>query len=108
MRKLIFIGFIAVGAAVGMFVAFDGDWGLRIVMTIIGAVSGAAVGGGLTGMGSGEAAGRHATLVRHPSGTGMSLDEIARNYWRDEGHAPFSKPPNAEPDRHMLDPDRVG
>jgi hypothetical protein len=107
MRKPIFIGFIVVGAAVGMLVVIDGDWGLRVVMTIIGAVSGTAIGGVLTGMGKKRGFDRMPTALSGPFGLGTSSDDLARNFWRDEGHAPFSKPPRAEPDRHMFDPDRL-
>jgi hypothetical protein len=107
MRKPIFIGFIVVGAAVGMLVAIDGDWGLRIVMMVIGAVVGAAVGGVLTRMGGQSRPGHRATFLSGSYGSGTSPDELAENYWRDQGHAPFTKPPRAEPDRHMFDPDRL-
>ena len=48
MRKAIFFGFIAAGAAAGLIAALHGDWGLRLVMMIIGAVIGAAIGGAMT------------------------------------------------------------
>jgi hypothetical protein len=29
-------------------------------------------------------------------GQGTTPEDLARNYWRDRGHAPFMKPPDAE------------
>lgn len=105
MRKAIFIGFIMLGAALGMFAALDGGWGLRIVMTLFGALVGTAIGGGLSRLGSGR------RLIRFDGraipGLGTSSEDLAANYWRDKGHPPFTKPSSAEPDRHMFDPDRL-
>ena len=106
MRKAIFFGFIAVGAAAGLIAAFNGDWGLRLVMMAIGAVIGAAIGGAVTRVGK-------RPPIRVPSdleqsyGQGTSAEDRDRNYWRDRGHPPFMKPPSGVPDRHMFDPDRL-
>ena len=105
MRKAIFIGFIMLGAALGMFAALDGDWGLRIVMTLFGALAGTAIGGGLSRIGSGRSSIRFDE--RAIPGLGTSSEDLAANYWRDKGHPPFMKPSSAEPDRHMFDPDRL-
>ena len=47
MRKLIFISFIVLGAAVGLFSALQDDWGLKAVMMTIGALVGTELGGAL-------------------------------------------------------------
>ena len=100
MRKLIFISFIVLGAAVGLFSALNDDWGVRAVMMTIGAVVGTVLGGALT------ITGRRGRTRGSVEPDDAPLEELDRNYWRDKGHPPFMKPPNAEPDRHMFDPDR--
>jgi membrane protein implicated in regulation of membrane protease activity len=106
MRKAIFFGFIAAGAAAGLLAALNDDWGLRLVMMAIGAVVGAAIGGAATRVGK-------RPPIRVPAGLdqsygqGTSAEDRDRNYWRDQGHPPFMKPPSAEPDRHMFNPDRI-
>ena len=47
MRKLIFIIFVVLGAVVGLISAAMDDWATRAVMMGVGALFGAAVGGGL-------------------------------------------------------------
>jgi hypothetical protein len=45
MRKLVFIGFVLMGALVGLFSAAKADWGTRLVMMGVGALFGAPIGG---------------------------------------------------------------
>ena len=52
MRKLIFIGFIVLGALIGLVSAVNSDWETHLVMMSVGALVGTAIGGGLTRMGS--------------------------------------------------------
>ncbi|MDZ7855950.1 hypothetical protein [Sphaerotilus sp.] len=104
MRKLIFISFIVLGAAVGLFSALHDDWGVKAVMMTIGAVVGTVLGGALTGMGRRSRARR--SVEPEDAFDGTPLEELDRNYWRDKGHPPFMKPSNAELDHHMFDPDR--
>jgi hypothetical protein len=106
MRKLIFIGFIVAGSAVGLLSTLGDGWGLRVVMMTIGAVVGAAIGGALTRVGKRPTTLRHVG-VDEPYGQGMSAEDRDRNYWRDKGNPPFMKPPSAEPDRRMFDLDRL-
>lgn len=40
------------------------------------------------------------------AGSDMIGREAAFNYWRDEGHLPFTKPPRPEHGSHMLDADK--
>lgn len=56
MRKAMFFIFVVVGAAVGLASALTDDWGVKAVMMTIGAVTGAALGGAISG--SRPAAGR--------------------------------------------------
>jgi hypothetical protein len=107
MRKLIFIGFIALGALIGLLSAAKDDWATRAVMMGLGALVGAAIGGGLTRMGSRQLP-RQSSWLDEPHGQGSPEDELVRNYWRDRGHPPFMKPPDAVPDKHVFDPDKLG
>jgi hypothetical protein len=107
MRKLIFIGFILLGTLIGLVTVVKSDWETRLVMMAVGALVGTAIGGGLTRMGS-KRLPRGSSWLDQPHGQGMPEDELVRNYWRDRGHTPFMKPPEAVPDKHMFDPDRLG
>ena len=102
MRKVIFIFFIVTGATVGVFSAWDGDWGLRVVMMTLGAVVGIVIGGGLARMG------RKAKLTWKDEnvipGLGTTTEDLAANFWRDKGHPPFMKPPKGEHGRRVFDP----
>ncbi len=47
MRKFIFIGFIVLGAALGLFAAMNESVGVQVVMAAVGTVAGVAIGGAL-------------------------------------------------------------
>jgi hypothetical protein len=107
MRKLIFIGIVAVGALVGLLSAAHDDWATRMVMSAVGALFAAPIGAVLTR--------RPKPKVVAPAwdesleaGAITSPKALAANYWRDKGHPPFMKPQEAEPDKHMFDPDKLG
>ena len=105
MRKLVFISFIVLGAAVGLFSALQDNWGVKAVMMTIGSVVGIVLGGALTS--TGRRSRSPQTFESDDAyGQGTTAKDRDRNYWRDKGHPPFMKPPNAEPDHHMFDPDR--
>lgn len=106
MRKGVFFIFVVVGAAVGLISALTDVWGVRAVMMTIGAVVGAAIGGPLTRFGA-RSKPREPAGLDESHGQGTSAEDRDRNYWRDKGYPPFMKPPSAEPDRHMYDPDRL-
>jgi len=107
MRKLIFIGFIALGALIGLLSAANSDWATRVVMMGVAALVGTAIGGGLMRIGS-KPLPKESSWLDQPHGEGTPEDELVRNYWRDRGHAPFMNPPEVAPDKHMFDPDRLG
>lgn len=104
MRKIIFIGFIVFGAAMGMAAALGDGAGLKLVFACVGAVVGAAVGGALTNIGR-----QRGRSTIHDDGTDGLVavqDEQARNYWLDRGrptaspglpHADDSDPHSREP-----------
>lgn len=91
MRKLIFIGFIVAGSAVGLLSTLGDGWGIRLFMMSLGAFVGMAAGGALSRIGRG---GRpmpyHDDTLR---GLCTTSDDLMENYWRDEGHPQFMKPP---------------
>ena len=107
MRKLIFIGVIVLGALVGLLSSAKADWGTRFVMMGVGALFGAPIGGALASKGRKER--QRLEWYENPlHGMGTTPKDLAANYWRDRGHPPFMKPSEAEPDKHMFDPDRLG
>lgn len=106
-RKLVFISFVALGALVGLISAANDDWPTRAVMMGIGALFGAPIGAVLARIGK-----QRQRLFDWDddlrAGAGTSPRSLAANYWRDKGHPPFAKPPEAEADAHMFDPDKLG
>lgn len=106
-RKLLFIGVVALGALVGLLASAKDDWATRIVMIGIGALFGAPLGAVFAGRGK---------QVRHEDtddesdlpGTSTSPKDLSANYWRDKGHPPLMKPTDVQPDMHMFDPDKLG
>jgi hypothetical protein len=106
MRKLIFIGFIALGALIGLLSAAKDDWATRAVMMGIGAIFGAPIGAALASIG----------MKRSPlkwekdeiPGMGVTSEDLAANYWRDKGYPPFMKPPEVEQDARVHDQHKLG
>lgn len=110
MRKAVFIFFLSLGIAVGAMATKGDDWGLSAVMMGVGALFGAAVGGCLASIGKRQRGLplRTEEEIDPVPGMGTSSRDLAANYWRDKGSPPFTRLPDAEPDRHMFDPDKVG
>lgn len=109
MRKAIFTFFLLVGIGCGLLSAWDDDWGMRIVMISVGAIFGSAVGAGISRIGTTR--GERMLEVDEElepvaGGLGTSSRDLAANYWRDEGHMPYMKPPRPENGTHMLDADK--
>lgn len=106
MRKLAFLGFIALGALIGLLSAAKDDWATRAVMMGIGALFGAPIGAALANTGK----------KRPPMkwekdeipGMGVTSEDLAANYWRDKGHPPLIKPPEVEPDARTHDHHKFG
>ncbi|MBI2752341.1 MAG: hypothetical protein HYX46_02335 [Betaproteobacteria bacterium] len=92
MRKLIFYGFIVAGMVLGLVLAASASWGPRIVVMLFGALAGTAIGGALSGIG------RRGPHVRDETlrGLGTTTEDLMDNYWRDEGHPQFMKPPSTD------------
>lgn len=109
MRKAIFTFFLLLGIGCGLLSAWNDDWGMRIVMIAVGAMFGFAVGGGISRIGTN----RHERMLEIDEelepvagGLGTSSRDLAANYWRDEGHMPYMKPPRPEHGTHMFDADK--
>jgi len=81
MRKAILISFVVGGAVVGVLAAIGQTIGVKLVLGIIGAVAGIAIGGAIAGI-----------ARRRPALTAIDVqavdpihDERERNYWLDRG-----------------------
>ena len=96
MRKLIFIGIVVVGALVGLLAGADDEWATRAVLGAVGALFGAALGGAVIRLGRSKKA---LPWASDPiPGMGVTSEDLAANFWRDKGHPPFMKPPEADSD----------
>jgi len=83
MRKTLFVIFILLGSAIGVFAALNESTGFKIVQGSIGAVVGAAVGGAFAGIGRRRS--RSHAQCNETDGLTVVQDEQARNYWLDRG-----------------------
>lgn len=107
MRGLIFISIVAIGALAGLLSASDNDWSTRTVMAFVGVLFTAPVAAVLTRRSKPND--DLAAWVDLPEpGPAASPKALVSNYWRDKGHAPFTKPSEADPDEHMFDPEKLG
>ena len=107
MRKFIFIGFIALGTLLGLATGVNSDWNTRFVMMCVGALFGAPIGGALASIGRKES--QCLKWDDNPlPGNGTSSRDLAANYWRDEGHPPFSKPTENEDEIRRWDRNSLG
>lgn len=100
MRKAIFITFVLAGTLVGLLAAAKDEWETRVIMMGVGALFGSAIGGALSRPGKRKPAVRRERNVI--PGTGVTSEDLAANYWRDRGHAPFMKPPDASKDGNAI------
>ena len=104
MRKTIFIGFIVLGAALGLFSAMTESIGLQIVMGSVGAVAGVAIGGGLAGIGRRRQQGRPRN-DEEATDLERAQQEQVKNYWLDRGRltaAPgLPNPDDTDPHRRQ-------
>ena len=104
MRETIFFSFIVLGTALGLLASLPEEWPTRIVVMFLGALVGTAIGGGLSRVCRQRSDG---TVAETPPGDGTASKDLAANFWRDRGNAPYMKPPSAEPGRKMFDPDQL-
>ena len=106
MRKAMFFIFVVVGAAAGLASALTDDWGVKAVMMTIGAVTGAAIGGAISGI---TARGRKKLQFDSEAlpGLGTTPTDMMDNYWRDKGRPPLTSALEPEHGRHQFDPDKL-
>lgn len=107
MRKLIFFGIVVIGALIGLLSAAGDEWTTRTVMALIGVLFATPIAAVLTKQPKAKL-GLKAWDDSSEVGTATSPRALTANYWRDKGHPPFMKPSDAEPDRHMFDPEKLG
>lgn len=104
MRKTIFIGFIVLGAALGLFCAMTDSIGVQIVMGSVGAVAGVAIGGALAGIGRRGQLGRP-QQEEEATALESAQEEQVKNYWLDRGRltaAPgLPNPDDTDPHRRQ-------
>lgn len=94
MRKAVFFVFLLLGISGGYLHASGEEWSVRIVMMALGAMFGAPIGGALSQIGKRSPRLPLQTQKRVkpiPGELVPSSREVAANYWRDEGHPPFTK-----------------
>lgn len=105
MKKLpILIGMV-VGAFVGLFAAISDGLGVKIGMMLIGALVGVAIGGAIAQLGKKGRALRSSDDTC--AGLGVTPDDLARNYWRDERRPPLTGALEPEHGHHQFDPDKL-
>lgn len=105
-RGAIIFGFVAIGAAVGVISTLTDEWGLRIVMTTIGVIVGAALGGAASRIFASSRRTLDDEIDVAPS-LGTAGDDLVENYWRDKGRAQLTSALEPEHGRHQFDPDRL-
>ena len=106
MRTALFFIFVAVGAGVGLASALTDDCGVKVVMVSIGAVTGAAIGGSISGIAA-RVSKKQAFDNSAVPGQGMTPMDLMDNYWRDKGRPPLTSALEPEHGRHQFDPDKL-
>ena len=94
MRKLVVIGFVIAGLAIGLLSALGETWAVKVFMMVLGGLIGGTAGAALSRIGQrGRTTPRRDDALR---GLGTTSEDIMDTYWRDEGHPQFMKPPSAD------------
>jgi hypothetical protein len=104
---LIFFGIVVIGALVGLLSAANDDWATRAVMASVGVLFAAPIAAAFTKWPKAKLS-LEAWDESSEIGAVASPKALAANYWRDKGHPPFMKPSEAEPNKHMFDPEKLG
>ena len=94
MRKLVVIGLVIAGAAIGWLSSLGETWALKVFMMGFGGLVGAIAGAALSRIGQGgRPTPRRDDAIR---GLGTTSEDLMDNYWRDEGHPQLMKPPSPD------------
>lgn len=93
-RSLVFAVIVFLGGCVGWSVAATEDTATRLILTVMGCLAGAAMGGALVRLGKRHA--RRLGLDGPVPGNGTTPEDLSANFWRDKGHPPFMKPPEQD------------
>lgn len=94
MRLAVFVAIVVAGAIAGYVSGGGEDHATRLVISGVGALVGAAIGGAVLKLGRPKAP---RALTGNPiPGSGVTSEDLAANYWRDKGHPPFMKPPDGD------------
>ncbi|TFI46455.1 hypothetical protein E4O93_17850 [Diaphorobacter sp. DS2] len=94
MRKLVVIGFVIAGLAIGLLSALGETWAVKVFMMGLGGLVGATAGVALSRIGQGGGLiPRRDDALR---GLGATPEDLMDNYWRDEGNPQFMKPPSPD------------
>lgn len=105
MNKLFTVFGMTLGILVGLFTSLHDDAGVKIVMLCIGGFFGIALGGAI-----GQFREKKYLIgmqIDPLEGLGVTPDDIARNYWRDQIRAPMTSPLSVEQGCHQFDPDKI-
>lgn len=106
MRKLVFGSVVVLGAAVGLASAVGDGAPTAAVMALVGMLIAAPIGAVLAS--DRVTRSRFVPWPRESLLKGWTHPEsLAENFWRDRGNAPFTRPSDAQPDKHMFDPDKL-
>jgi hypothetical protein len=104
---LVFFGIVVIGALVGLLSAANDDWATRLIMASVGVLFAAPIAAVLTRRPKAKL-GLQAWEESSEIGMPTSPKALVANYWRDKGHPPFMKPSDAEPNKYMFDPEKLG
>jgi len=107
MRSWIALALLVLGPLVGYLTAIGDPLSIRVAMSLLGLLFAAPL--ALAALGR---SGRKSASVKSRTSTdglsATSSDALVENFWRDRGHPPLMKPPDALPDKHQFDPDKLG
>jgi hypothetical protein len=88
-RGVVFLTPIVIGVGMALLASGGESAGTTAVLALLGGLTGAAIGGALARIGSKRLA---PTAI---PGLGLGSEDLAANFWRDKGRAPFTSEPGA-------------
>lgn len=107
MRSWIAVALLSLGPLLGYLTAVEDPLSIRIAMSFLGLLFAAPL-----ALAALRRSGPKSDSLRSRMSTddlsASSSDAMVENFWRDRGHPPLMKPPDALPDKHQFDPDKLG